>query len=252
MTHLIIQPTPRVFHRYKSEEMCGTLPPVLFKILPEIYARRLVDSGEMMWSTLAWFQNEEDPNRGDEFDATRRHFPHGGLTVTRTQRDGRTDHAAFTLSGHGNQWRPVQSKHIFIYSMTLDPALVLGDPAAQTCVEIFDPTNFLGHVRRAVARHRKARSETLIHDEVRYRGSDEPPEEVWALPHMLTMHKHREHSWQREYRPAFGTRADVFDFENVDCRVLSDDVRLPRQNLDPQCHRMKLRLGSLRDCCRVR
>jgi hypothetical protein len=44
----------------------------------------------------------------------------------------------------------------------------------------------------------------------------------------------------------------VFDFENVDCRVLSDDVQLPRRKLDPQCHRMKLRLGSLADCCCVR
>ena len=231
--------------------MSGPLPSVLFKVLPEVHARRLVETGEMMWSTLAWFQNEEDPNRGDKFDATRRHFPPDGLTVTRTERDGRPDNARFTLFGHGNQWRPVRSRHIFIYSMTLDPNLVLGDPAAQTCVEIFNPAELVDRVRLTLKRHRKARPETLIHDVVRYWSSDKPPEEVWALPHMLTMHKHQEHSWQREYRLAFGTRADVFDFENVDCRVLSDDVHPPRDDLDPQCHRMKLRLGSLKDCCRI-
>jgi hypothetical protein len=129
LTHLIVRPTPRVFHRYKSEELSGPLPPVLYKVLPEIYARRLVESGEMMWSTLAWFQNEEDPARGDEFEATRRHFPLDGLSVTRKGRGGRPDHATFTLTGHGNQWRPVRSSHTFIYSMTLDPNFVLGDAA---------------------------------------------------------------------------------------------------------------------------
>lgn len=252
MTHLIVRPTPRVFNRYKSEEMSGPLPSVLFKVLPEVYARRLVEIGEMMWSTLAWFQNEEDPNRGDKFEATRRHFPPDGLAVTRTERDGRPDYATFTLSGHGNQWRPVRSKHIFIYSTTLDPNLVLGDPAAQTCVEIFNPTELVERVRLALARNRKARPETLIHDVVRYWSSDKPPEEIWAFPHMLTLHKHEQHSWQREYRFAFGTRADVFDFENVDCRVLSDDIHPPRYDVESQCHRMKLLLGSLKDCCRVR
>ena len=252
MTHLIVQPTPRVFHRYKSDEMCGALPPVLFKLLPDVYARRLVEIGEMMWSTLTWFQNEEDPNRGDKFEATRRHFPPDGLEITRRERNGRPDHAKFTLSGHGNQWRPVQSRHIFIYSMTLDPNLTLGDPAAQTCVEIFDPAKLVQRVRLALKRHRKGHPETLIHDAVRYWSSDKPPEEVWALPHMLTMQKHQDHGWQQEYRFAFGTRSDVFDFENVDCRLLSNDVNPSREALDPQCHRMKLRLGSLEGCCRIR
>ena len=252
MTHVIVRPTPRVFHRYRTEEISGPLPGVLFKVLPEVYARRFVERGEMMWSTLDWFQNEEDPNRGDQFDATRRHFPPEGLSVTHTQRDGHVDHTTFTLSGHGNQWRPIQSRHIFIYSMTLDSAFVLGDPAAQTCVEIFNPTELARRVRGALARHRTARPETLIHDEVRYWSSDTPPEEVWAFPHMLTMQKHCDYRWQREYRFAFETRADVFDFENVDCRVLSEEVRVSRRSLEWHRHRMKLRLGSLKDSCRVR
>ena len=66
VTHLIVRPTPRVFHRYRTEEISGPLPGVLFKVLPEVYARRFVERGEMMWSTLDWFQNEEDPNRGDQ------------------------------------------------------------------------------------------------------------------------------------------------------------------------------------------
>jgi hypothetical protein len=69
---------------------------------------------------------------------------------------------------------------------------------------------------------------------------------------MLTMQKGCEHRWQREYRFAFGTRASVFDFQNVDCRILSEDFRISARTLERQRHRMKLRLGSLKDCCRIR
>jgi hypothetical protein len=65
VTHLIIRPNRRVFHRYTTDEMSGPLPPALFKFLPAVHARRLVEHGEMMWSTLTWFQNQEDPIRGD-------------------------------------------------------------------------------------------------------------------------------------------------------------------------------------------
>jgi hypothetical protein len=184
--------------------MCGPLPSILFKILPSVYAHRLVERGEMMWSTLAWFQNEEDPARGDQFDATRRHFPTGGLQVKRIERDGRPDGAQFTMPSHGNQWRPIQSKHIFIYSTTLDQYLVLGDPAANTCVEIFDPAQLIRRVRTTLELHRKARPDTLIHDAVRYWCADAPPAEVWALPHRLAMQKHHDHAAQQEYRFAFG------------------------------------------------
>jgi hypothetical protein len=66
------------------------------------------------------------------------------------------------------------------------------------------------------------------------------------------MHKHEDYEWQHEYRFAFGTRANVFDFENVECFVLGKDVRWPRLILDAQAHRLKLGLGNLEDCCRLR
>jgi hypothetical protein len=65
------------------------------------------------------------------------------------------------------------------------------------------------------------------------------------------VHKHKEHESQCEYRFAFGTRANVFDFENVQCYVLEEDFQWPRLTLNTQSHRMKLRLGSLEDCCRL-
>ena len=241
---------PRVFHRYAAHEMCGTLPAVLYKILPTMYAQRFVNTGEMMWSTLTWFQNEEDPTRGDTSEGMRRYFPSNGLELTRLSHNGRPDNTRIVSPDEGTVYKAAQSDHIFIYSMTLAPTLAIGDPADRVCVEIFDPDAFKKRLGAAVARHRSARAENLIHHEVNYWASERPPEEVWALPDRLTMHKHEEFSGQQEYRLAVGTRANVFDFENIEGFIVHKDYRWPRLKLDPQAHRLKLRLGSLADCCR--
>lgn len=231
--------------------MCGTLPETLYKVLPVAYARALVERGEMMWSTLTFFQNELDPTRGDPDEGSHRYFPVSGLEVTRHERDGRPDRAQFSLSGHGSQIKAFKCHHIFIYSTTFDPQLAIGAAASRACVEIFDPAIFYRRIGRAVAVHPKARLDRLIHGEVRYWSPEDPPGAIWALPHLLAMHKHISHKDDREYRFAFGTRADVFDFENVFGVVVPPEYVFPRIKLEAQVHRMKLHLGNLSDCCRV-
>lgn len=83
---------------------------------------------------------------------------------------------------------------------------------------VYDPATFFQRIARGVATHRNARLDRLIHGEVRYWSPEDPPRETWAFPHLLTMHKHQSHSDDREYRFAFGTRSDVFDFKT--CSVL--------------------------------
>ena len=88
---LIVQPEPkRNWYRYSSEQMSSPLPATLYKYLPGRYAASMIDRGELMFSTLAWFQNYEDDQRGDRFEGTRKYFPVGGLDTTRTERDGKT------------------------------------------------------------------------------------------------------------------------------------------------------------------
>lgn len=231
--------------------MCGTLPKTLYKVLPLEYARALVDRGEMMWSTLTFFQNELDSTRGDPNEGSHRYFPVDGLQVTRGERNGRPDHAQFALRGHGSQIKAFKCHHIFIYSTTLDQKLAIGDSATRACVEIFDPATFFQQIARAVATHRKARLDRLIHGEVRYWSPEDPPGDIWAFPHLLAMHKHDSHRDDQEYRFAFGTRLNVFDFENVFGLVVPPEYVFPRIGLDPQAHRMKLSLGNLTDCCRL-
>jgi hypothetical protein len=67
------------------------------------------------------------------------------------------------------------------------------------------------------------------------------------------MHKHKEYEQQSEYRLAFGIRANVFDFENVEYFVVEKQFQWPRLDLQAHAyrHRMKLFLGGVEDCCRL-
>ena len=231
--------------------MCGPLPKTLYKVLPQQFARRLLDVGEMMWSTLTYFQHVLDPTRGDPFEGSLRYFPAEGLKVTRTERNGRPDQAEMALAAHGSQFMATQSHHIFIYSTTLYSRLAIGDAANRACVEIFEPATFVRHMRRAVDRHRKARADTLIHDRVCYWWPENPPREAWALPDRLTMSKYEGYARDQEYRFAFGTRRDMFDFEKITGLIVPEGYKYPQLALEPQAHRMKLVLGPLADCCRL-
>jgi hypothetical protein len=71
MKPLLVKPTPRQWRRYEPHEMSGPLPSVICKILSATHADRLMRDGEMMWSTLTWFQNLEDFERGDDCEGLR-------------------------------------------------------------------------------------------------------------------------------------------------------------------------------------
>lgn len=234
--------------------MSGSLPPILYKYLPFEYAQAMIERGELMFSTLAWFQNYEDCERGDEFEGTHKYFPIGGLQVTRTERDGRPHPPiSLTLPNDSLQSKATGRNHIFIYSTSKEQGLTqFGDPRVQNaCVEICDPATFLAQLRGVLRRNPRAKFETLIHDEVRYYSLEDPPDNIHALPDRLTMHKHKSYEDQREYRFAFGTRRDVFDFEHIDYHIVREGIRHPRDVLDENKHRRLLKIGSLAHCCRL-
>ncbi|MQA31682.1 MAG: hypothetical protein GEU82_17920 [Luteitalea sp.] len=108
----------------------------------------------------------------------------------------------------------------------------------------------LARLRAGLRLTPKAKTSTLSHDEVRYYSFADPPGNVYALPDRLAMHKHDGFREQHEYRIAFGTRRDVFDFEHIDYQLAVEGTHQPRQALDGS-HRWKLTLGSLADCCRL-
>jgi hypothetical protein len=52
----------------------------MYKYLPSRYAVTMVTRGDVMFSTLAGFQNYEDEQRGDRFEGTQNTFPLAGST----------------------------------------------------------------------------------------------------------------------------------------------------------------------------
>jgi len=248
---LIVQPKPkRNWYRYSSEQMSGQLPATLYEYLPGRYAARMIDRGELMFSTLAWFQNYEDDQRGDRFEGTRKYLPVGGLDITRTEPDGKPHHpVTFKAPTDSLQSRATAHNHIFIYSTSLRPGLAFH--GADACVEIYDPVQFMARLRSKLQTHGSAKAETLIHDAVKYYDFASPPDNVWALPHLLAMHKQEVFSGQCEYRFAFGIRRNVFNFEHVDCFIVREGETLPTLDLEASHHRKVIRTGSLADCCRL-
>jgi hypothetical protein len=246
---LVDRRTGRTIYRYASRQMSGALPPVLYKYLARDYAFAMVDRGELMFSTLAWFQNLEDRERGDEFEGMHKYFPIGGLEITRTEREGKPHPpVTFTRSNESLQPKAEGRAHIFIYSTSLRRGLTqFGD----ACVEIHNPTMFLARLRTVLRLTPPAKMSTVIHDEVRYYSFADPPGNVYALPDRLTMHKHDGFREQHEYRFAFGTRRNVFDFEHIEYQLLPEGSHQPRETLNESEHRWKLTLGSLAHCCRL-
>jgi hypothetical protein len=246
--------TGRATYRYTSQAMSSPLPAVLYKYLPLEYATDMRDRGDLMFSTLTWFQNVEDQERGDEYEGTRKYFPVGGLHGTRLQSD--VDHRApvpFVLPNHSLHSLARGGDRIFMYSLSRKPDLTQFELTGghHACVEIHSPATFLAQLRSVLRRIPVAKVATLIHDEVRYYSFDDPPENVHALPDRLTMHKSLAFKDQHEYRIAFGTRRDVFDFENVDYLIVREDERRRRRVLKEPEHRWKLTVGSLAQCCRL-
>ena len=190
--------------------MSGPLPQALYRYLQPEHAASLVDRGDLMCSTLSWFQNLEDLERGDEFEGTHKYFPVGGLEITRIAQAGRSHPpVTFTRPHDSLQSKAKGSNQIFVYSMSLRGGLTqFGDfTAPAACVEIYDPRKFMLRLRATLRRTARAKVETLIHDEVRYYSFTDPPGNVYALPHRLTMTKRER--FREQYRIPHRVRSET-------------------------------------------
>ena len=127
----------------------------------------------------------------------------------------------------------------------------MGRAEPNACVEIHNPAALFLRLRATLGRWSATRAETLIHDEVSYWSPVNPPGNVYALPHRLTMNKHEDYREQCEYRFAFGDQRNVFDFQNVELSIRQEGMSEPRPSLDPAKHRLLIRVGPLADCCRL-
>jgi hypothetical protein len=159
----------------------------------------------------------------------------------------------FTLPSDALHSRAAGADYIFIYSTSLQPNLTEfeGEDEPNACVEIHDTAKFLARLLAALRRWPGAKANTLIHDQVKYYSPTNDPNPIHSLPDRITMHKHKFFLPQCEYRFAFGTKADVFDCNNVRPALIGEAMDQARRDLNPLDHRKTLRIGPLDDCCRL-
>jgi hypothetical protein len=232
--------------------MSGELPPTLYKYIEAPYAHSMIEEGALMFSTLSWFQSVEDTVRGDGLEGTYKYFPAKGLDVTKYASTAGAPVSQFNLPSYSLVSKAARCDSIFIYSTSLVLGLTQFDQPdkANVCVEIYNPVRFRQRLRIALNR-RQPRGKTFIHDKVQYYSLEDPPGTAHALPDRLSMCKHERFRDQAEYRFAFGTRPDVFDFQRVNYQLVGDGYTQRRPILQDSVHRLLLRIGSLGDCCRV-
>src|ERR1700681_309352 len=102
----------------------------LYKYFPERKYAEAFLGGQMLFRSLAYFRDSEDPIRGDEYEGTSKYLPDGGLVVhNKTQGTTFTVPMAFESS--------VKADEIFVFcvSQTLS-ADIAKQFNAVACVEI--------------------------------------------------------------------------------------------------------------------
>jgi len=214
----------------------------LFKYLPYQYAELFVVSGEVKFRSLSYFLACEHEERGDGLEGTRLYDPPTGLEITKQTGEKITTRRSFQSSVK-------EPERLFIYSTS---TLLSADLALKfqtdSCVEIANIGAFVARLKTALRRNPRAKLNTLRHGKVAYYLPEDPPEEVWALPDLIVMHKPQRFAYQCEYRFVFSTKADAFKFENVNLALVQGQpARLPMADYPA----MQLKLGSMGDCCRI-
>ena len=213
-----------------------------YKYLPYRYAEPFVANGEVLFRLLSYFLACEHDERGDDLEGIRIYEPATGLEITKQTGEKLRMQGSFRSSVK-------EPDKLFICSTS---TLLSADLAlkfqADACVEIADNGTFVARLRTALRRKPRAKLKTLIHGKVTYYRTENPPEEVWALPERIVMHKPQRFADQCEYRFAFSTKADAFEFENVNLTLVQGQpARLPLDSYPA----MPLKLGPMSDCCRI-
>jgi hypothetical protein len=227
----------------------------LYRYTEPKWAEALVDHGSVLFSSLSWFQELEDPARADEFEGVRKYLPADGLEIGRVSAPPTT----FVDPHNSFQAAARERDRIFVYCVSRRPSPELaakfaGEPQqAAACVEIYDVELFHQRLARALGRRSPVQRRTLFRADVSYYSFEKPPGAVWALPAKLATYKDESRfADEEEHRFVFSTDRNAFKPERVEVQLVGKDhFRRRRRPLDAKVHRVPLTLGPLSDCCRI-
>jgi hypothetical protein len=217
--------------------------PILYKYLPSKYVDAFVRRGEVLFRTLSYFRDYEDAQiRGDEFEGTRLYRPKDGLEITLVGTQEKR------VLPHSFESTAIEND-IFVFCMSTRYSVDLAAQfKADACVEIHNSAGFIARIRAALLRRSSIKNKTLIHGEVTYYSTGDPPIVDWALPERIAMSKLNYYSAQNEYRIAFSVN-DAFKTENTRMRLVAPSERPPRRT-STHSERL-LKLGSLSRLCKT-
>jgi len=200
------------------------------------YANDFLD-GKLLFRSLAYFRDDEDLARGDQYEGTTVFRPEGGLHIhNQTHRT----HSTLPLSFESS----VKAHEIFVYcvSQTFSPALVQ-EFGAVACVEITQISVFCERIRSALPA-----SATFKTRAVDYYAASQEGSPRWALPDAIATSKLDYWARQNEYRFLFSLTG-ALGFEEVKLRLVDRNQRPARI---PDHHQsFPLQTTTLRDFCRL-
>ena len=214
----------------------------LFRYLREEYAAAFVKRGELLFRSLLYFRDYEDPSvRGDPDEGTRVHRPEGGLKIKKVDTG-----EELTLPHRFESTANEDDIFVCCFSTAFDPRLAERF-SVTCCVEIKDASAFIARIRNALALRSSIKDKLLAFGPVKYYEHSDPPIVDWALPERIALSKPASFSWQQEYRIAFSVNG-AFDVENVKLRLVTEPRSpLPRTAPDPRA----LKLGNISKFCTV-
>jgi hypothetical protein len=198
------------------------------------YADAFLD-GQMLFRSLAYFRDNEDNVRGDEYEGTSKLLPEGGLVVhNQTQGTTFTLPMAFESS--------VKAHEIFVYcvSQTLS-AYIAKEFNAVSCVEITKIAMLCARIQAALPS-----TATFRARRVDYYPQTQSGNPRWALPDDIATSKLDHWASQDEYRFIFSL-TDALAFETVELRLIDRKNRPAPKPEEHLSHLLTVR--SLWDIC---
>jgi hypothetical protein len=183
----------------------------LFKyVSEERFAQSLIERGEVFMQTLANFRGYEDNDvRRDPDDGRLRYQPLEGLPINFEGKEPTEPWKGWRLTSS------VKEEDVYVYCLSTEKSAQLAKRfESPFCVEIYNPTSFVGRIRRSVRLRSQLERRQLYFGSVDYRSLEVVPTIDWALPEKIALIKPEAWAWQNEFRIVVGKK-DAFDVENV-------------------------------------
>jgi hypothetical protein len=225
---------------FKLERM---LPTRLYKYLPKVYLRSVINSGNLPFRSLSYYQSVEDKERGDPCEAMHIDRPTSGLTLSVPKKGIR-------MTGDFAFINRVQSDQIYCFCLSSRKEEAFFEQfGCDTCIEILDVPEFLRRCKRAVTSLRSSTDWEFIHRNIEYFRVDVAASLDIKDPRNLPFFKLDKYIHQGEYRlvaartGAFKLIQEIVNFD------AGHDFSAEAKTM--VARKINFQLGSLRDITSV-